>query len=126
MGVGSGTPSRIWREKSASWSAASALAFTAERSVSSLAIAFRAAGEFRSLRDFGRLLGWLPLVFATVHVGAGAGILQEMAAEGWSKIKTAFGYSRTRSAETVQVLAWRDSVDTPPLPSQDFPRSLAG
>ena len=95
----------------------------------SLVLAFRAVGDFRSLRDFGRLVGWLPLVFTTLHVGAGAGILREMAAESWSKIKTAFGYPRTRSAETVQVLAWRASLESaraPSLPLQDLPRSLAG
>jgi hypothetical protein len=95
----------------------------------SLVLAFRAAGDFRSLRDFGRLVGWLPLVFATVHVGAGAGILQEMAAESWSKIKKAFGSPQTTSAKTAQVLAWRASLESarvPAMPSQDFPRSLAG
>src|SRR5439155_18243880 len=95
----------------------------------SLVLAFRAVGDFRSLRDFGRLVGWLPLVFTTLQVGAGAGILREMAAESWSKIKTAFGYPRTRSAETAQVLAWRSTVESarvPALPLQDLPRSLAG
>ena len=95
----------------------------------SLAIAFRAAGQFRSLRDFGRFVGWLPLVFATVHVGAGAGILQEMAAEGWSKIKRALGLEQRSSEDMIRVLAWRARADNLPesvVSPDDVPQSLAG
>jgi hypothetical protein len=62
-------------------------------------------------------------------LAAGAGILQELAAEGWSKIKKAWGYPQTANAETAQVLAWRASVEnarTASVTPQDFPRSLAG
>jgi succinoglycan biosynthesis protein ExoA len=91
----------------------------------SLVLAFRAVRNLRSLGEFGRLVGWLPLVFATVHAGAGAGILQELAAETLSKIKKAFGYPQA-TAETARVLAWRASTEdlhAPTVPSQDFPRS---
>jgi succinoglycan biosynthesis protein ExoA len=95
----------------------------------SLVLAFRAARDIRSLRNFGRLVGWLPLVFATVHLGAGAGILQELAAQGWCKIRRTWGYPQTVRAETPQVLSWRGSVEsarTSTVAAQDFPRSLAG
>jgi hypothetical protein len=95
----------------------------------SLVLAFRDAGDFRSLRDFGRLVGWLPLVFATVHLGAGAGILQEMATEGWSKIKRALGLEQRPSEDMIQVLAWRTRADNLPesvVSPDDVPQSLAG
>src|SRR5262249_22496911 len=87
----------------------------------SLILAFRAARNLRSLHEFGRLVGWLPLVFATIHAGAGAGILQELAAETLSKIKKTFGYPQTSGAEAARVLAGRASVDTLPAstPSED-------
>jgi succinoglycan biosynthesis protein ExoA len=76
-----------------------------------------------------QVLGWLPPVFATVHFGAGAGFLQELAAPGWSKIKNALGFGQSPSEKKVQVLAWRtsgDNAETPGQSSENFPRSLAG
>jgi hypothetical protein len=95
----------------------------------SLVLAFRAVGDFRSLRDFGRLVGWLPLVFTTLHVGAGAGILQELAAESWSKIKRALGLEQRSSEDMIRVLAWRARADNLPesvVSPDDVPQSLAG
>jgi len=92
----------------------------------SLVLAALSFRNFRNLRDFASLVGWLPLVFGTVHLGAGTGILQEFAVESWSKIKKTFGYPQTKSAQTARVLDWRGSVEGMPASSQDFPRSLAG
>jgi succinoglycan biosynthesis protein ExoA len=94
----------------------------------SLILAFRAAWNARRFRDFGRLLAWLPLVFATVHLGAGAGFLQELAAEGWRKTKNILGFSQHAGKESLKVLAWRTSAEDAqtPIPAQDFPQSLAG
>jgi succinoglycan biosynthesis protein ExoA len=43
-----------------------------------------------ALRERGvRLLGWLPLVFGAVHLGAGAGVLQELVAGPWRRSQAA-------------------------------------
>jgi succinoglycan biosynthesis protein ExoA len=78
--------------------------------VASLVLAFHAARNSHLLRDFGSLLVRLPLVFATIHLGAGVGFLQELMMEGWSRIRNAFGFSQHASREAPEVLAWRASA----------------
>jgi len=94
----------------------------------SLALAFHATRNSQNLQDFGSLLARLPLVFATIHLGAGIGFLQELMAEGGSKIRNAFGLSQYVSREAPQVLAWRTTAEDAqtPIPPRDFPESLAG
>jgi succinoglycan biosynthesis protein ExoA len=96
--------------------------------VASVVLAFHAARNPHLLRDFGSLLVRLPLVFATIHLGAGAGFLQELMVEGRSRIRNAFGFSQHASREAPKVLAWRASAEDAqaPYPARDFPQSLAG
>jgi succinoglycan biosynthesis protein ExoA len=75
-----------------------------------------------------RLLAWLPLVFPVIHLGAGAGILQELAIGIWARIKNAVGLGPA-AEEPAQVYAWRISEqNTVPTDDQiqEYPRSLAG
>jgi succinoglycan biosynthesis protein ExoA len=86
-----------------------------------------------------RLFPWLPLVFVTVHVGAGLGLLQELF-QGILKIGRGDHHIWSRvllrpSSQPPQILAWRHretSQVTEMLessskePSADFPRSRAG
>jgi succinoglycan biosynthesis protein ExoA len=94
----------------------------------SVALAFHAARNSQGSRGFGSLLARLPSVFAIIHLGAGIGFLQELMAEGGSKIRNAFGLSQYVSREAPQVLAWRTTAEDAqtPIPPRDFPESLAG
>ena len=96
--------------------------------VVSLTLAFQAARISHRFRDLAILVARLPLVFATIHLGAGVGFLQELMVEGRSRIRNAFGLSHYASKEAPQVLAWRTSVEDAqtPISARDFPQSLAG
>jgi succinoglycan biosynthesis protein ExoA len=82
-----------------------------------------------------RLLPWLALVFVTVHLSAGAGLLQELNLGVWSGISTAFGQSARPSDKPVEILALRtrqsisgsEKSETSVLEQgQGIPQSLAG
>jgi cellulose synthase/poly-beta-1,6-N-acetylglucosamine synthase-like glycosyltransferase len=96
--------------------------------VASLVLAFHGARNPHLFRDFGSLLARLPLIFATIHLGAGVGFLQELMVEGWSRIRNAFGLSQYASKEASHVLAWRTGGEgaQTPIPARDFPQSFAG
>jgi succinoglycan biosynthesis protein ExoA len=85
-----------------------------------------------------RLFPWLPLVFVTVHVGAGLGLLQELI-QGILKIGRGDSRNWSRvpppsSSQPSQILAWRqretfqvtEASESSKEPSANFPRSRAG
>jgi len=82
-----------------------------------------------------RLLPWPALVFATVHLGAGIGLIQELSMGEWSRIKNAFARTTVRTARPVEILALR-TRQTFAVPQsseastfdqgRDHPRSMAG
>lgn len=98
----------------------------------SLALAWRA----RNIQ----LFVWLALVFPTIHLGAGAGLLQELILGLWKRLEnralTLPALTSSASTEqSSQILAWRhmptsevsETSEVMPLEqSGDLPRSLAG
>ena len=76
-----------------------------------------------------RLLPWLALVFPTIHLGAGAGLIQELLFGMWTRMKYAFGRMPAAAEKPAQILAWRtrDKIVSPSLEqSPKLPRSMAG
>jgi succinoglycan biosynthesis protein ExoA len=73
-----------------------------------------------------RLLPWLALVFPAIHLGAGAGLLEELSLGVWSRINIAFGWTSAPTEKPAQILAWRTREEITLEPTNELPRSMAG
>ena len=76
-----------------------------------------------------RLLPWLTLVFATVHLAAGAGLLHELMRSGFSWLNNTFVRPASPTEKPIEILALRTrnvSEESGLEPNRQFPQSIAG